>query len=30
VPGLRKAVKWNSPFYGADDDGWFLKLRFRM
>ena len=27
VPGVRKAVKWNSPFYGApDDDGWFLNL----
>jgi hypothetical protein len=25
VPGVRKAVKWNSPFYGApDQDGWFL------
>ena len=24
VPGVRKAVKWNSPFYGAaDQDGWF-------
>ena len=27
VPGVRKAVKWNSPFYGADDDGWFLSFR---
>ncbi len=26
VPGVRKAVKWNSPFYGAGDDGWFLSL----
>jgi len=27
VPGLRKAVKWNSPLYGApDQDGWFLSL----
>ncbi len=26
VPGVRKAVKWNSPFYGAPDaDGWFLS-----
>ena len=26
VPGVRKAVKWNSPFFGApDDDGWFLS-----
>jgi hypothetical protein len=27
VPGVRKAVKWNSPFYGAaDQDGWFLSF----
>jgi hypothetical protein len=28
VPGVRKAVKWNSPFYGiADEDaGWFLSF----
>lgn len=26
VPGVRKAVKWNSPLYGADDDGWFLSV----
>ena len=27
VPDVRKAVKWNSPFYGAhDDDGWFLSF----
>ena len=26
VPEVRKAVKWNSPFYGADDDGWFLSF----
>jgi hypothetical protein len=28
VPGVRKAVKWNSPFYGAagEDDGWFLSF----
>jgi len=24
VPTVRKAVKWNSPFYGAGD-GWFLS-----
>jgi hypothetical protein len=23
---LRKAVKWNSPFYGIDGQGWFLSL----
>ncbi|TYR35198.1 DUF1801 domain-containing protein [Mesorhizobium microcysteis] len=26
VPGVRKAVKWNSPFYGIEDDLWFLSL----
>ena len=26
VPGVRKAVKWNSPLYGADDEGWFLGI----
>jgi hypothetical protein len=28
VPGVRKAVKWNSPFYGVADEGegWFLSL----
>ncbi len=27
VPGVRKAVKWNSPFYGApDQEGWFLSF----
>jgi len=25
VPDVRKAVKWNSPFYGAGDEGWFLS-----
>jgi len=26
VPNVRKAVKWNSPFYGAPEDpGWFLS-----
>ena len=24
VPDVRKAVKWNSPFYGMEDDIWFL------
>ena len=27
VPEVRKAVKWNQPFYGADDEGWFLSFR---
>ncbi len=26
VPGVHKAVKWNSPFYGVDDSGWFLNF----
>jgi hypothetical protein len=28
VPGLRKAVKWNSPFYGVEGEsqGWFLSF----
>ena len=26
VPGVRKAVKWNSPFYGVADQGWFLSV----
>ena len=30
VPGVRKAVKWNSPFYGVDrpgeESGWFLSF----
>ena len=25
VPKVRKAVKWNSPFYGIEDHGWFLS-----
>lgn len=25
VPGVRKAVKWNSPFYGLDGESWFLS-----
>jgi hypothetical protein len=26
VPGVRKAVKWNSPFYGIEGRGWFLSF----
>jgi hypothetical protein len=26
VPGVRKAVKWNSPFYGVEDDLWFASF----
>ena len=25
VPDVQKAVKWNSPFYGVTDQGWFLS-----
>jgi hypothetical protein len=25
VPGVMKAVKWNSPFYGIEGQGWFLS-----
>src|SRR3954447_26928033 len=24
VPGVHKAVKWNTPFYGVEGQGWFL------
>ena len=24
VPDVRKAVKWNTPFYGVEGQGWFL------
>ncbi|HEY3516038.1 MAG TPA: DUF1801 domain-containing protein [Gammaproteobacteria bacterium] len=26
VPSVRKAVKWNSPFYGVEGRGWFLSF----
>jgi hypothetical protein len=26
VPDVRKAVKWNSPFYGIEGEGWFLNF----
>lgn len=26
VPGVRKAVKWNSPMYGVEEGTWFLGL----
>lgn len=25
VPEVRKAVRWNSPFYGVEGRGWFLS-----
>ena len=24
IPGVRKAVKWNTPLYGVEGQGWFL------
>ena len=27
VPDVRKAVKWNQPFYGHEGEGWFLAFR---
>ena len=26
VPGVKKAVRWNSPFYGVEGQGWFLGM----
>jgi hypothetical protein len=26
VPDVQKAVKWNSPFYGVEGEGWFLSF----
>ena len=26
APKVRKAVKWNSPFYGIEGRGWFLSF----
>jgi len=26
VPKVRKAVRWNSPFYGMDGQGWFVSF----
>ena len=25
VPNVRKAVRWNSPWYGVEGEGWFLS-----
>ena len=25
APGVRKAVRWNSPWYGIESQGWFLS-----
>jgi hypothetical protein len=27
VPNVRKAVRWNQPFYGIEGYGWFLAFR---
>ncbi len=26
VPNVQKAVKWNSPLYGMEGEGWFLGI----
>jgi hypothetical protein len=26
VPGVAKAVKWNTPFYGMEEGSWFLSF----
>lgn len=26
APGVKKAVKWNSPFYGVENDVWFASF----
>ncbi len=26
VPNVHKAVRWNSPFYGIEGQGWFLGM----
>jgi hypothetical protein len=26
VPGVHQAVKWNSPLYGVEGQGWFLSV----
>ncbi|MGH8029041.1 MAG: DUF1801 domain-containing protein [Arenimonas sp.] len=26
VPGVQKAVRWNSPFYGVEGQGWFVAF----
>jgi hypothetical protein len=27
VPDVHKGVKWNQPFYGHEDEGWFAAFR---
>lgn len=26
VPNVRKAIRWNTPFYGVEGEGWFLAF----
>jgi hypothetical protein len=26
IPGVAKAVKWNTPFYGIGEEGWFVAF----
>ena len=26
LPGVKKAVRWNSPFYGTEERDWFLSF----
>lgn len=26
VPTARKAIRWNTPFYGLEDNGWFMAF----
>jgi hypothetical protein len=26
IPGVHKAIKWNSPFYGVESQSWFLSF----
>lgn len=26
IPGVQKAVRWNTPFYGVEGRGWFLAF----
>ena len=28
APGVCKAVKWNSPFYGVEEGSWFLSFHY--
>jgi len=26
VPNVRRAIKWNMPFYGIEGQGWFVRF----